>query len=291
MKSDMDKSKKVSLRSSATAVPGVGMVQTNSQRRDLAQLRCGRKFTVVTIFLLLALTGLNLSLINDADGQSTWVGTGSDFGDWNTASNWSPATLPSTTAIFGSTGLTSVNLSSNVTIGTIQFSDAAQRFDLFVTAFSSPVVLDLTADGIIGNAANQTLFVLQRGILVFDNASSAGNVVISQQGGTIQFNGTSTAGTAQITQITTAITLAASNMSFAGFSTAGSSTINVGSGNTVSLTDASTLGTSTVTISSGGTMALGDTASAANSHIANSGVLNYSGMPTLALVSLLTMGK
>ena len=58
---------------------------------------------------------------------ATW--TGSTSGNWNTNGNWSPATVPTSTAIFDNTGLNqSLNISANASINTMPFNAGAPAY-------------------------------------------------------------------------------------------------------------------------------------------------------------------
>lgn len=76
----------------------------------------------------LLLAGTCLSPVGAA--AQTWVGA---TGDYNTTSNWNPATVPTgsaTTATFANTGVTSISLNNigPLTIGTFQFDNNAQSY-------------------------------------------------------------------------------------------------------------------------------------------------------------------
>src|SRR5207244_9037868 len=82
---------------------------------------------------LFATIAILVPLASPAVAQ-TWVGPGTD---WNTASNWSPATVPnSTTAAVNFTGsaIGTVNISANVSSQTLTFSNPTGSYNLTSSA-------------------------------------------------------------------------------------------------------------------------------------------------------------
>ena len=99
-------------------------------------------------------------------------------GDWNTAANWTPATVPnspSATATFGASNTTSISLSANTEVGAITFTANA------------------TAPYTITTGNSLTLTISGAGIT--NNSGGAQNIV-SDSGGTILFTGSADGGTA-----------------------------------------------------------------------------------------------
>lgn len=85
--------------------------------------------------------------------DSTW--TGGNSSDWNTASNWSNATVPSGTASFDGNVLTTITFSSAVTtIGTIQFNSAATDYTFAIDNPTGRTVV-LNGLGIVGSSVGQ----------------------------------------------------------------------------------------------------------------------------------------
>ena len=105
-----------------------------------------------------------------AQGQdASWIGSGGVFADWNTAANWSPATVPAGTATFTSSGTTTTQIrtSASTVVNALQFDAGAPayRFD-----FSQP--LTVAGAGFTGNSGVATMTA---GSLNFLNSSSAGS--------------------------------------------------------------------------------------------------------------------
>jgi autotransporter-associated beta strand protein len=122
-----------------------------------------------------------------AQGQdATWIGTSTPVADWNTASNWAPATVPTGTARFTSSQAVStlVAISSPTSIGTLQFDPGAP-------AYSLSGVLTVTGAGFTGDSSSAHITF---GAVSFVNGSSAGSSQIEQ--GHYEFHNTSTAGNA-----------------------------------------------------------------------------------------------
>jgi autotransporter-associated beta strand protein len=136
--------------------------------------------------------------------DATWIGTTSD---WNTASNWAPASVPINTATFSNTGVTNLTISSGTSIGTIQFTTVAPMY-FFAVNFA---LFEINGAGIVNNSAFAPSFT-NNGAITFTNASSAGNSSLINNGGfTLSFTDTSTAGSAAITTNNGALTQFATN--------------------------------------------------------------------------------
>jgi autotransporter-associated beta strand protein len=147
---------------------------------------------------------LLLSVIARA-GSATWdLNPGS--GDWNTAANWTPMTVPNgstDTATFALSNTTSVSISANTEVNGITFTAAATN-PYTITA-SPGFTLTLTGAGITNNSGIAQNFVTggeQFGQISFTNNATAGNSTIftnnnganNSEGGHTFFFNTSTAG-------------------------------------------------------------------------------------------------
>lgn len=146
-------------------------------------------------------------------GSATWLPSPST-GNWTTAANWSPATVPSSftdIATFGTSSITTVtSTSASQFVGSIVFNSGASAF----TIVSSPNA-DLTfrGAGIVNNSGITQNFVTDVsgintliGRIDFENAASAGsNTAITnyasgiEGGGSTAFLDNSTAGNSVIT--------------------------------------------------------------------------------------------
>jgi autotransporter-associated beta strand protein len=126
-------------------------------------------------------------------------------GDWNTAANWTPMTVPNgpaDTATFGLSNTTDVSISANTEVNSITFTSAAAN-PYTITA-NPGLTLTISGVGITNNSGiAQRLFINSFpfdnfGEIVFTHSASAGNVNIVSFGGLLQFSNSSTAGCATI---------------------------------------------------------------------------------------------
>ena len=119
-------------------------------------------------------------------------------GDWNTAANWNPATVPDNPAaavVFGTSSRSSVSLSDQVAISSLTFNGT--------TAYT----LDLNGQLMVVNGAGMTnnsgltQHITVNGTLDFKNSTAGSNIAYSVQGsGSVaQFQNSSTLGTATFT--------------------------------------------------------------------------------------------
>jgi autotransporter-associated beta strand protein len=194
-----------------------------------------------------------LAALGTAQAQNATLGTSPGTSDWNTNTNWTPQTVPSGTATFGSSNTTSITFSANGgtgTIGEILFNAGAPAYSFsFSGAFQA---LTITGVGIVNNSSNiSTFFNAAGGTLVFRNTSAAGNAtIINNSHGFTRFFNTSTAGNAAITTNSGGFTL------FSNASTGGS-LVKVGSGTLVlsgtnTYTGGTTISAGTLQLGSGG---------------------------------------
>jgi len=133
-------------------------------------------------------------------GSATWKANPTS-GLWNTASNWTPATVPngpSDIATFASSSLTNLSISAGIEVNSIVFGSGAAAFTINNT---QAVGLTISGPGVMNNSGVLQNFVNQgAGQLSFTNAATAGDSVTyinSATGdGKIEFLGSSTAGSA-----------------------------------------------------------------------------------------------
>jgi hypothetical protein len=167
--------------------------------------------------------------------DATWL-LNPGSGDWDTAANWSSATTPTGTAIFGSSNVTSLTFSAPFTsVGAIRLNAGAPAYSFDLAGHS----LFITGSGIVNNSSFAPGF-LNPSVLLFNNASTAGNATITTNDGTIvfgivAFNDTSTAATSKINNNTFG------GVQFNNASTAGNATI-LNNGGITGFSNASTAG-------------------------------------------------
>ena len=209
----------------------------------------------------------------EAYGQdATWL-LSPGTSDWDTAANWAPAAVPTSTATFGASNTTTITFSSATFISTIQLSAGAPAYTFDI----GPNSLEIDGTGIVNNSLNRlTLSNSGPGGTFFVNASTAGDTIINNTStGFTEFAGTSTAGTALITNSTGATTF------FVETSTAGAATITTNSGSFTEFNDASTAGDATVITNSGGTTLFQNTASGGQAQF----ITNAGGVFDISLLS------
>jgi autotransporter-associated beta strand protein len=201
-------------------------------------------------------------------GSATWdLNPGS--GDWNTAANWTPTTVPhhlADTATFALSNTTDVSISRDTAVGGITFVAGASPFT--ITA-SPSFTLTLNGLGIANNSGTTQNFVTTDhfGHITFRNGATAGNLVTftnsgsgsSDVGQTLFFN-SSTAGNATfINNASTAFTVSGAVLFFDHSTAANAMVANNGgtvsstSGGLTEFTGESTAGNATI-ISNGGTV-------------------------------------
>jgi len=135
-------------------------------------------------------------------GSATWRANPSS-GDWNTAANWAPMTVPngpSDTATFASSNQTNVSLSAHATVDGVVFNPGASGFTISIP---NPLSMYLEGVGITNNSAIFQHFVVgESGATIFSNmgffnSATAGSLMVfTIEFGTIFFENTSTAGDA-----------------------------------------------------------------------------------------------
>jgi hypothetical protein len=138
--------------------------------------------------------------------DATWLQNPSS-GNFNTAGNWTPATVPTGTAFFGQSNTTALTISTPTTVGGFTFNVGAPAYSF---GFAASSTLIFTGAGINNASSNAPSFLLNTiSRLSFTNASTAGNAAITNTGlfsaNTTFFN-SSTAGTATITNTNTGFT-------------------------------------------------------------------------------------
>jgi autotransporter-associated beta strand protein len=204
--------------------------------------------------LLLIAIAWFAALVMPARAQdATWL-LNPGTSDYNTATNWSPATVPTGTAFFGATNVPNLTFSSAVTgVGGWTFIAGAPAYTF--TLGGSALLFN--GAGIVNNAGSVTIDNLIS--LSFIGPSSAGSAVINNAGsGTIGFNGTSTAANAIINNagrislgeqggLGSAMIANTGFISFQNQSRGDNATINNGAFGAVSFFDTSTAGNVTIT--------------------------------------------
>ena len=133
-------------------------------------------------------------------GSATWE-LNPTSGDWNTAVNWTPETVPNQAdvATFGNSNATAISLSAQTDVDSVLFDPNASAFTVSTAAHD----LTFFGTGIVNNSANEQNFVTglqDGGIIHFRNNATAGNAYITVYGDALQsyvfFRDNATAGDA-----------------------------------------------------------------------------------------------
>lgn len=110
--------------------------------------------------------------------------------------NWNPAAVPTGTAFFSASNTTALTFSAPTTVGGFTFNAGAPAYSFTVTGLNP---LTFNGVGIANHSSSVPAFVLSNGTMNFNGASSAGNANITNNNGDLNFSNTSTAGSATIT--------------------------------------------------------------------------------------------
>ena len=155
---------------------------TPSSTRPTSPLRrASRPLAGSIAALLLCASGLAFA------GSATWKlmpGTG----DWNTAANWTPATVPNSsgdTATFDVSNTTAISLSAATQVVTGFFSSNASAYTITTGAFS----LTFNAAGINNLSGITQNFVTGPGVIIFTNGATAGSLTRFTNNGGAVFTG------------------------------------------------------------------------------------------------------
>jgi autotransporter-associated beta strand protein len=131
--------------------------------------------------------------------DATWS-TAPGSSNFNTAANWTPATVPTGTAFFGASNITSIAFQAftPTSVGTLQFNPGAPAYS-FTTENGFSTSISITGSGIVNNSSNAPTFIINnQANLTFLNASTAGNAtIITNSGGLTDFIGSATGGNAR----------------------------------------------------------------------------------------------
>jgi len=147
-------------------------------------------------FLAAAILMLLLPPAGTAFGSSATWNLNPTNGDWNTAANWTPMTIPNgpfDTATFATSNRTAVSLSAITEVNGIVFNAGASAFTISTVP---TFLLAISGAGITNNSGITQNFV---GRIDFLNAASAGSSTFFTVNGLIQFEHDSSAGSATFT--------------------------------------------------------------------------------------------
>jgi autotransporter-associated beta strand protein len=263
----------------------------------------GKRFSMKTLLLLGATL---LSILGSSGvfaGSATWnAAPGSR--DWNTAANWTPASVPNgpaDVATFGFSSITAVTLSASTEVSGLVFNPGAASYSITPTRGSS---LTLSNTGIENNSGQIQSFTSmidvggRLGPIVFTNGAAAGsNTAFANQGGAVpgaetDFLDTSTADHGTFTNFGGSVPGDGGQTRFFDSSTAGSSVISnqaslvsLGDGGHTNFFDNTTADKAVITNAGGlgaflfpGTTFFNDSSSAGESTITSDGADAFFGV-------------
>jgi autotransporter-associated beta strand protein len=192
--------------------------------------------------------------------NATWLLTPGS-GNFNTATNWTPATVPTGTASFGPSSITSLTFSAPTMLGGFTFEAGAPAYSFSLPSLVATTLI-FTGAGIINNSSNAPSFSLASGSSFnLTNSSTAGNAIITLAvASNLNFGGTSSAGTAAITN----------------------------NGGVVTFGDSSSASAATITNSLGGVLFFVTNSTAANATIANGASLFFTAGTTSGNATITT---
>jgi fibronectin-binding autotransporter adhesin len=221
----------------------------------------------VALLAGVSLIALAPSAAHAIDG--VWIGSGAE---WTNGTNWSSTPdVPDNAATFTNNGApTSATISDDASINTIQFTAGAPAFN-FVTS-GTGITFDINGAGIVNNSAFAPSFT-NNDNLNFNNTSSAGNAVITNNnGGVLSFNNNSTAANAII------ITNGGALTQFNDNSTGGNAVITNNNGGVLSFNNNSTAANAIIITNGGALTQFNDNSTGGNAQsIANAGgVVDFS---------------
>src|SRR6266436_8940635 len=131
--------------------------------------------------------------------DATWS-TAPGSSNFNTAANWTPATVPTGTAFFGASSTTSIAFQAFTTtsVGTLQFNPGAPAYS-FTTENGFSTSISITGTGIVNNSSNAPTFIIgNQANIFFRNTSTAGSaIIITTAGGLTAFVDSATGGDAR----------------------------------------------------------------------------------------------
>ena len=135
---------------------------------------------------LLSLLLLALSATFSYAGSATW-NLNPTSGDWHTAANWTPNTVPNgpgdiaTFDVSTTTDITSAPGTGSIEVDSIVFNPGASAYSVTVPSYLGEFnyFLSISGTGIVNNSGvSQTFVSLDRAGVIFENNATAGNLTV-----------------------------------------------------------------------------------------------------------------
>ncbi|MBA3830496.1 MAG: autotransporter-associated beta strand repeat-containing protein [Chthoniobacterales bacterium] len=151
----------------------------------------GRGFFVATAMLLLLISSRSTTFA----GSATWQLSPAS-GDWNTAANWMPNTVPdgpTDIATFDVSNTTSVSLSGTAEVDSIVFNPGASAFTITAGTFKFYNAITFSGTGIVNNSGTTQNFVTTgttQGQIEFTGVATAGSATVFTNYGGARFSDT-----------------------------------------------------------------------------------------------------
>jgi len=219
--------------------------------------------------------------------DATWLANPSD-GNFNNNVNWNPATVPAGTAFFDTSNTTSLSFSADTTIGGWTFNAGASNY-----TFTNDQTLTFNGAGVAINGGSAS--ITNNAILQFNNTSTAGSATITNNfSAFLNFTNASSAGSATIINSFDGVA-PQGGLSFFDTSTAGSATIT--NHGTMQFFNTSTAGDAAITNSAFapflgfGTLIFNDASTAGSAAISNDSIVEFFGSSTAGSATITNNGQ
>ncbi|HEY1768855.1 MAG TPA: autotransporter-associated beta strand repeat-containing protein [Chthoniobacterales bacterium] len=207
--------------------------------------------TLLRLYLFSCVLAFLFPLTSRA-GSATWA-TNPSSSDWNTATNWTPQTVPNSetdVATFGTSTVTNLSITdASVSLDSAIFNSGAPPYTLTIQIYN----LFFYGAGIVNNSGSVQSIVApdtdeNAVALFFYNSSTAGNMItVSTIGGAIEFFDASSANTATLNLTTGSLQ---AQLDFWDSSTAANATINASNDATINFFNSASGGNSTLNLTS-----------------------------------------
>ena len=198
-------------------------------------------------------------------GSATWS-TNPTSGDWNRSVNWTPNTIPNSTAdiaTFGQSADTNISINTTaVTVDSIAYEPVSNPFAITVDSSNGVVNLFLTGAGIVNNSGIvQSVNSSPQTGIFFSSFATAGEMTsFGGAGGFFFFSDYASAASAVFNIINDSTNQA--QLDFEDITTAADATITVSNHALVSFFSSSTAADATFTVNTGGGISFGDVSTA-----------------------------
>jgi hypothetical protein len=141
----------------------------------------GRSHARLRIAALLA--GVTLPAVAVHAQDATWTPPVGPSADWNTASNWTPGTVPTNTAFFGAANATTVTFASSALINTLQFNVGAPLYTFAIGSGTFSINGGING-AIVNNSSFDPNFTVNTpGGLTFGASATIGSLADGTSGG------------------------------------------------------------------------------------------------------------